>query len=84
MKSSNFFQELFSFTVAMVAVGLVAKLLENVFSKDDGVLNKESISILSNSTDKEMILNAASTSRDNEGEIQKVTLSNKRVVEISA
>ena len=85
MKPSNeFLKDLFSLTIITFAVGMVFKLLESVFSKDDGVLNKESTVILSNSVDKKKILEAASESRDNEGKVQKVILSNDKVVEISA
>jgi hypothetical protein len=84
MKQSNFMKDLFSFTVAIVAVGLIIDLLDSVFSKDDGVINKDSAIILSNSDDRRKILEAANNSIDNKGEIQKVTLSNNNIVEISA
>ncbi|WP_405294739.1 hypothetical protein [Algibacter sp. Ld11] len=84
MKSSNFIKDLFSLTVVIVAIGLVFDLLDSVFSKDDGVINRDSASILSNSTDKKKILDAANNSIENKGEVQKVILSNNKTVEISA
>ena len=84
MKEPSFIKDLFSLTIAVVAVRLVYDLLESVFSKDDGLINKESAEILSNSKDKNNILDAARTSRDNNGEVQNVILSNNKTVKISA
>ncbi|WP_147677127.1 hypothetical protein [Algibacter pacificus] len=84
MKDSNFLKDLFSLSVVIVASKLVYDLLENTFSKDDGIINKGSAEILSNSDDKNNILDAAQTSRDNNGEIQNVILSNNKTVRISS
>jgi len=84
MKEPNFLKDLFSLTIAIVAIRLVADLLESTFSKDDGIINKESAEILSNSDDKNSILDAARTSRENNGEVQDVILSNNKKVRISA
>lgn len=84
MKESSFIRDLFSWTIFIVAVSLVFDLLESVFSKDDGIINKNSADILSNRTDKNEILKAVSKSRANGGKAQKVILSNQQTVEISA
>jgi hypothetical protein len=84
MKPSNIFKDLFSLTIIFIAAGLVFDLLDSAFSKDDGVINKDSASILSNSNDKKIILEAANDSIENNGQIQQVKLSNNKIVEISA
>jgi len=84
MRLPNILKDLFSLAIVFVAIGLIFDLLDSVFSKDDGVIKKDSANILSNSIDKKKILEAANESIENEGEIQKVRLSNNRIVEISA
>lgn len=76
-------RDIFTITALVFALGLVLKLLESVFSKDDGILYNDTKDILSNNDDKQKILAAITNSRSNKGEVQNVKLSSDKTIEVS-
>lgn len=82
---SKFLKNLFTFAAIGMAINIIAEMLDNVFSKDDGVIRKDSAKILSNSVDKDKIQKAVDRLRheDSISQSEKVKLTTDETIQIS-